>query len=71
LLQSRQFIDEGHWHGGAPDPGDLLGLRRRCKDTDLFALKSAKNPGGAIYIWMEPSCVPSIMRGVEPSWLAG
>jgi type IV secretion system protein VirD4 len=21
--------------------------------------------------WIEPNCVPSICRGIEPSWLAG
>ena len=29
------------------------------------------NSGGTTSIWIEPNWVPSICRGIEPSWLAG
>ena len=30
-----------------------------------------KNSGGMMAHWIAPNCVPSICRGIAPSWLAG
>ena len=29
------------------------------------------NSGGITAHWIEPNCMPSICRGIEPNWLAG
>ena len=44
-------------------PGTLRSSKRWSTPT--------RNSGGPTQIWIEPSCVPSIMRGMAPSWLAG
>ena len=56
--------------------GNLLGLRRRCDETrsgqhSKRSSTPTKDSGGIIAAWMAPNWVPSICRGMVPSWLAG
>ena len=44
-------------------PGTLSSSKRWSTPT--------RNSGGPTQIWIEPSWVPSIIRGIAPSWLAG
>ena len=56
--------------------GDLLGLRRRltrpgAASTSKRSSMPTKNSGGMTAAWIAPNWVPSIWRGIVPSWLAG
>ena len=62
-IEARHYINE------------LLGANQTLPSHGENRGKRSSRPtmksGGTTSHWIAPNCVPSICRGIEPSWLAG